>query len=189
MISFIGVLLHISPISTEVFMSIFSGIISQQFKEIYRQAIDALLEDNALTIPCTIKYGSTKPIYCDNCEMDPIANRSSNIYNNTGPNPFEDNTICPVCLGKGFINSNNTETIYMAVLFNGAGWLQWGSKTVQIPDGMAQSICKSELSSRIKNADSIIFNGDESNIYTLAGDPELVGLGDTNYAITMWKRQ
>jgi len=170
-------------------MSIFNGIISPQLKQIYNQAIDALLEDNALTIPCTIKYGSTQPSYCNNCEIDPVSNRSSNLYNNIGPNAFEDNTICPVCLGKGYIDANKNETIYMAVLFNGAGWLQWGSKTVQIPDGMAQTLCKSELIPKLKNADYIMFNNDESNIYTLAGDPELVGLGDTNYAITMWKRQ
>ncbi len=170
-------------------MNPFTGIISPQFKKVFNQAIDALLEKNALTIPCTIKYGSTKPLYCNNCEIDPIANKSSNLYNNTGPQPFEDYAMCPVCLGRGYINSSNSEIIYMAVLFSGAGWLQWGSKTVQIPDGMAQSICSATLAQKLKNADSIIFNGDESNIYMLAGDPELVGLGDINYAITMWKRQ
>jgi hypothetical protein len=170
-------------------MNGFSGIISAEFKSLFNNAINALLEQGALTIPCTIKYGSSNPVYCNNCEIDPIANRSSNIYNGSGPNPFIENTICPVCLGQGFINANKSEIVYMAVLFSEAGWFQWGSKTVKIPDGMAQSICKTELVHKLKNADTILFNNSESSTYVLASDPELVGLGETNYAITMWKKQ
>ena len=71
----------------------FDSIISSDFKQLYNNAIDGLLKQNALTVPCRIKYsGQQNTTLCNNCIFDPISKLSSNIYNNTGPNNFSEGT-------------------------------------------------------------------------------------------------
>lgn len=159
-------------------------------KELFNQAIDSLLLKDALTIPCKLKYGSTKPIYCGNCEMDPITNRSSNIYNGVGPQPFEENSLCPVCLGKGYIDSNVIETVYLGVIANTSTWYDWGSKTVRVADGgTVQTLCKTELLNKLISADYITFGSDDTTPYTLSGAPQPMGFGDTNYLFAIWSQK
>ena len=165
------------------------SIITPEMKQLFNQAIDSLLEETALTIPCKLKYGSTKPLYCNNCEIDPVANKSSNIYNGTGPNFFEDNSLCPVCLGKGYIESNTVEIVYLAVLANTSPWYDWGSKTMRIPDGgTVQTLCKAELINKLTSADYITFGSEDNSTYTLGGGPQVVGFGDTNYLWSIWRQ-
>jgi hypothetical protein len=167
----------------------FSNIISENFKQTYNYAIDALLEDTALTIPATFKYSSTFRDYCGNCTFDPIANKSSNEYNGTGPSPFQNNSICPVCGGFGYIDKDSKDTVRIAVIHDTRYWMGWKSKTVQIPDGSVQTICKYELINKIKNCNYVYFNNDDTNLYTLSGEPEIAGLSSKDYLICIWQRQ
>ncbi len=48
-------------------MGQFDGIISPEFKLLHKDAIDALLLDEALTRPCTFYYGTTRFDECTNC--------------------------------------------------------------------------------------------------------------------------
>lgn len=174
--------------------NVFDNIISKEFKQIYNDAIDSLLKENALTIPCKLKYsGQQNTTLCNNCIFDPISKLSANIYNGTGPNSFNEGTICPVCAGIGLIKTDADEIIHMAVLFDSKYWLNWSSKTVKIPDGMVQTICLSSLLPKIRNANEIIFdtNLEKYGNYTYerAGDPNPIGLGDNRYIITMWQRK
>lgn len=165
------------------------GLITSEMKQMFNQAIDSLLEETALTIPCTLKYGSTQPSYCPNCEIDPVANKSSNIYKTSGPNPFEENSICPVCMGKGYIPGSDTEIVYLGVLANISPWYDWGSKTMRIPDGgTVQTLCKAELVAKLTAADYITFGSEYNSTYTLAGAPQVVGFGDTNYVWSIWRQ-
>ena len=64
----------------------FSGIISKEFKAIFNNAIDSLLENNALSLPCKIIYdNSINNTYCTNCVFDNISLLSSNIFNLSQP--------------------------------------------------------------------------------------------------------
>ena len=176
-------------------VSPFDAIITREFKDTFNQAIDALLANNALTVPCTLFYsGSENTTYCNNCKYDPISKLSSSLYNGTGPIPFAENTICPVCLGMGTKNSDSSEIVYLAVIFDGKYFFNTtSSSTVNIVDGMVQTICHSSLLPKIRNANSITIDNNITKYgkysYQRAGDPMPVGLGDSNYIITMWKRQ
>ncbi len=48
---------------------------------------------------------------CPNCIFDDTTGRSSNRYNGTGPQPFPDGTICPVCNGTGHVSTQVTKDI------------------------------------------------------------------------------
>jgi hypothetical protein len=172
----------------------FSNIISANLKQTYKDAIDAILAQNALTVPCTLKYSnSANNILCNNCIFDPISKTSSSLYNQVGPSPFPDHTICPVCLGMGVTKNSVEEIIHMAVIFDSKYFLNWSSKTMNIPAGAVQTICSISLIDKIKDANEVVFNNNISNlgnyIYQRAGSPEPCGLGDHNYIITMWVKK
>lgn len=168
---------------------LFSSIPYCQLKQLYESSIDSILSQNGLTIPVTLVYANNKPRYCDNCVFDPVSNKSSNTYNDAGPNPFPENSVCPVCLGMGQISSEANETLYMAVLFDSKYWINIDPRIVNITDSMAQTICKSELLPKLANANEIYFNNDSTERYLRAGDPKFAGLGNSKYIFTMWKHK
>jgi hypothetical protein len=177
-------------------MNPFSNLINNDFKNLFANAIDSLLEQNSLTVPCILRYISSNKTQnlCNNCVFDSISMLSANIYNNTGPQPFPDNTICPVCLGAGTLSDHTKEEIlYLAVIFDSKYFLNYNSKSVNIPTGSVQTISKIETIHKIRNADEIVFNTDIKNygeyVYQRSGDPEPCGLGDHRYIATMWQRK
>lgn len=163
----------------------FSNIISADLKNIFNDAIESVVGTGGLSMPCTFQYSSTSRSYCENCIFDPISNRSSGTYNGTGPAYFDSNGICPVCGGAGFITDPSSEVINLAVIFDSKYWMNWNSKTVQIPENSVQTLCKSDLLSKIKNTQHITISGSK---YILSGDPELNGFGDTNFVICLWRK-
>lgn len=176
--------------------NIFKSLITPQLKRAYTDGIDILLDQQGLTVPCLIRYvGAGSPAHCNNCIYDPISGLSSNNYNGTGPSFFPDGSVCPVCMGNGIISGNNStsETIHLAVIFDSKYWLNWSSKTVNVPDGMVQILCKIALLPKIRNASELVINSDISSygnyVYERAGDPEPAGLYGHDYIISMWKRK
>ena len=171
----------------------FSGLISTDLKNLFNNAIDSLLENNALSLPCKIFFDNQiNTTYCNNCIFDPISMLSSNIYNNSGPHPFQEGAICPVCLGLGVLkDSSSSETIYLAFIFDSKYFLN--GKIINIPDGSIQSICNISLINKIKNASQIVFDTNIENLssykYERASDPEPAGFGDNRYIITLWKKK
>ena len=116
----------------------FDNILSSELKNTYNQAIDHLLSNNGLTLPCIFKYtGANNEIECSNCKIDPITRLSANTYNGSGPNPFADGSVCPVCIGAGLTTSSkSSEIIYLACIFDSKYWLNWASNAVNIPNVM-----------------------------------------------------
>jgi|688.fasta_scaffold00408_40 hypothetical protein len=173
----------------------FSGIISKELKNTFNNAIDSLLENNALSLPCKIFFDNQiTTTYCNNCIFDPISLLSSNVYNGTGPASFPEGGVCPVCVGQGTLKgSSSSETIYLAFIFDSKYFLNINSKVVNIPDGSIQSLCNINLLSKIKNASEIAFDNNLSNIghfkYERASDPEPLGFGDNRYILTLWKKK
>jgi hypothetical protein len=172
----------------------FEALISKEFKAIYNQAIDAILANTALSLPCVISYGSSNNILCNNCLYDPMSQRSLNKYNGTGPVSFPNSSICPVCNGYGLLDKANEETVYMAVLFDSKYWFNWSTKAdaINIADGMVQTLCPISMLPKIKNAQYITIDKNIENYggytYVAAGDPQPCGLGDNRYIVTMWSR-
>jgi hypothetical protein len=172
-----------------------NNLFGKEFKNLYKDAINILLDSSGLTVPCTLRYtGINSPIYCNNCIFDSISQLSTNKYNGTGPVSFTEGTICPVCMGMGMMQSNiGTEIVYLACIFDSKHWINWSSKTLNIPDSMVQTICKIELLPKLRNATELVVDNSISKygnfVYERHGDPELAGLGDNAYIICMWKRK
>jgi hypothetical protein len=174
--------------------NIFDNINYGSLKTVYNDAIDSLISQNGLSLPCTLLYSNNNPTLCSNCIFDPINSRSLNKYNGSGTSPFAEYSICPVCNGLGFDSTSSEEIIYLAVLFDSKYWFNWNSKSnpIHVVDGMVQTICKTDLLPKIKTADKIMIDNSRSGYgayyYIRANDPEFAGFGDTRYVFTVWKR-
>ena len=174
-------------------MSDFTGIITSAMKTLYTDAIDSLLEDTACTVPCRLIYGGADAwSYCNNCLWSTVRNRSSGVYNGTGPQSFSVGN-CPVCNGRGKIPSDSTETIYVIPLWNYKDWI-WSQGTidVQFSYGFVQTISKLTTLDEIKRAKEMVLDTDieayEKHRYQRHGEPNPIGFGASSYIFTMWKR-
>lgn len=170
----------------------FDKIITEEFKSLFVYAIDEIVSQHGLAVPCSVIYDSLKKTLCPNCIFDPMQNRSANQYNNTGPVPFADLSVCPVCNGYGLIDMSSAETVYLAIIFDSKYWLNWDHKTVNIGNNMAQSIGKIELLPKLQNTKEIILDtsiaGYGSNRYRRNGDTQICGLGQNKYIINIWEK-
>jgi len=170
----------------------FDNLITPEFKKIFKDSIDTLLAQQALTVPCLFKYENTKKELCFNCEYDAINQKSSGQPKPNAMMPFPRGSICPACRGFGSIDTTSDERVYLAIIFDSKYWLNWGSQSVNVSDGMVQSLSKIDTLPKIKTCKEIIMDTDLSNYdnyrYSLAGEPQPAGLGSNDYIISMWKR-
>lgn len=170
----------------------FAGIITPQFKALFNNAIDALLEDTALTLPCRLTFGTTANTQCPNCNLDTIGGRSANTYRTNGPAPFVNGSICPMCGGEGFIPQDTSQTVYMAVLWNNsrAKFINTGIK-LDIADAYVQTISPISTFPVLKEAKEVVFDttieGYQHTRFQKFGNPVPVGFGNSSYVITHWR--
>ena len=82
--------------------SIPSGVINS-----HEWVSDAFID--TLGKSCTLIYPA-KITECSNCYYDARTARSTGIYKTGGPNPFPNNSFCPVCGGAGRTTAEVTES-------------------------------------------------------------------------------
>lgn len=166
------------------------NIITNDFKNLFNIAIDSILAENALSSLCTLKFNNSVTDLCRNCIYDPVLKVSSNLYNGTGPSPFPNHSICPVCMGMGVKQNNSTEySVWLAVIFDSKYFMNISNRTVHIPENSIQTLCKINELNHIKNCNELIINNIPQNIYERATDPTPCGFGNQDYIITMWKKK
>lgn len=169
-------------------MNPFSNLLTDQFKQIYNDAIDSLLDPgNGLVQSCTLKYGTapSTEVLCNNCIYDNISKISSNIYNGTGPKSFPDGGICPVCIGAGLIIGNiNTisETLKLAVIVDSKKFINIAD-SVNLNNITIQTVCKADLLNKLHNAIELEVHGSS---YQRASEPQYCGLSEHRYITILW---
>lgn len=162
-------------------------IINQNLKNLFKQQINTILHQQGLTNPCTLYFtGSTD--YCNNCLFDRASNLSSNIYNGTGPVPFDDYTMCPVCMGSGKTLLNNTiKQMYLAVILDSRYFINLSTKLVNITDISLQTICSRNHLQDLQACSYLVIDVDPSKKYEKIDNGTLSGLGDLDYIIMNWR--
>lgn len=173
----------------------FSGIITTEMKTLFTNAIDALLETTALTLPCRFVYGDTKGLECPNCYYDAATKKSSNRYKPAGPISFVDGQICPYCHGVGKIyDSATVDDISLGVIWDSRQWIPMaGVDNVNSPNNMVQTLSRLDTSySNILRVKHIIIDTNVENYmtnrYERVGSPEPCGFGASTYVLAMWKQ-
>lgn len=172
----------------------FAGLITTEFKALFTNAIDALLEQQAITLPCQLLYGTEIQTYCPNCVFDIMAKKSSSRYKTGGPISFPNGQICPVCVGAGYIMSDTSEDISMMVIYDSADWVKFtgGRYTPGIPEKYTLTFSRlDETYSKIKQAREILIDTSIANVVTnrfqKVDEPTIMGLGESTYILTKWK--
>jgi len=169
----------------------FSGIVSSEFKDVFNNAMSALLDTTGVAIPCTLYYGITKYESCANCLYDPIGRKSSNRYINGGPVPFMFGGVCPLCNGAGKKPVETTEDVHLAVVFEPREFLDIRTP-VNTADGYIQTLAKKEMTPKLRRANEIVVATDVSGFfphrYQRVSEPVPMGLGNTEFVVCMWKR-
>lgn len=181
-------------------MGDFDGIITAEFKALHKDAIDALLEDTALTLPCRLYYGNTKWTDCPNCDMSPTSGMSTNRYTSGGPVPFPNGQICPYCNGRGRTEDEQTEDVYLGIIWDMKQWLKLGaigslaaSASTNTGESYIQTVSKfSTTYEKIRQAKELVVDTDiAANVhlrYVRYGEPKPGGFGADNYVVTIWQR-
>ena len=154
----------------------------------YKEFADDFINDN-FGVNCTLEY-PPKELACINCIYDMKSRKSTNKYKTGGPIPFTFG-VCPWCGGKGFKEDIVTETIKMRVYWDRGSWVKIGIP-LNIPDGSVQSIGFLADFPKIKQAQKVILNSDQSGInvweYSLYGEPVPHGFKRDKYIIMYWTR-
>jgi hypothetical protein len=169
----------------------FSGIINSAFKDIFNNAISAVLDNDSLAIPCTLSYGVTKYEACANCTYDPIGQKSSNRFQNGGPVPFPFGGVCPLCNGIGRKPLITYENVFLGVVFEPREFLDIGTP-VNTADGYIQTFAKKALTPKLQRAKEVVVATDVSSFfshrYERVSEPVPVGLGNSEFVVCTWRR-
>lgn len=170
-------------------MNPFNTLLTPELKNLYNNAIDALLDPvNGLVQQCTLKYASApaQSGLCNNCIYDSISQLSSNIYNGTGPKPFTDGGICPVCIGAGLINgiesSAITEVVKIAVIIDSKKFINIAN-SINLDPSIIQTISNKDLIGKLHNAIELQVHG---STYRRMNEPQYCGLSDHRYITILW---
>lgn len=167
------------------------NIITNNFKNLYKEMINELLRQGSLSLPCKLIYEGSKFTECINCYIDPISHKSSNRYKSGGPLIFAEGQICPYCNGSGGLYNETSEIINMMVLFDYKYWINFNAK-IHSPDGLVQTISKFEHYAKIKSCNQIVIDTNIQNYtesyYKRNSEPEPCGFGDSSYIFTYWKK-
>lgn len=81
-------------------------LVKQKHLNLYKNYIEALIDD--LSSPVDVYYHES--VRCNNCLFDQVHKSSLNKYNGVGPKPFHMG-YCPVCKGKGEIETKKKKTL------------------------------------------------------------------------------
>ncbi len=168
----------------------FSGIITAQFKQLHKDMIDAVLEDTALTVACTLIYSGTKPTECSNCIINNISGKSSGRYKSGGPIPFT-NGQCPYCNGLGKIITEATEILYLMPIWDKSKWIL-DDPAINVADISLQTMSKITTYAALARCSKIKIDNAIENVgvpeFTRLGLPYPIAYGASNHIITSWKR-
>jgi hypothetical protein len=169
----------------------FSGIITQELKDLHCNMISSLLLNDGLTTACRLDYGVTRYDDCSNCIFDPIGRKSSGRYQSGGPVPFQFGSRCPVCNGNGRIGHTETEPINLMVIWDYRSWINFDINT-QSPAGRVQTMSIMSTLPKLKRARFVTLATDiENHIkhkFQRDSEPEPCGFGEDNFITVLWKR-
>jgi hypothetical protein len=166
----------------------FDGIISSEFKALFKNMISANLD--GLSLPCLVTYAGTKWTTCPNCLPDNIGGKSSNTYKPGGPIPFY-HGVCPHCHGEYKIKVEATDTIYLVPIWDSKQWIL-SNPSLKVANIAVQTMSSVSTFDNLKRASKIRINtnldGYGTPDFVKLGDAEPLGLGEDAFILCSWSR-
>lgn len=165
----------------------FSGIITGEMKTLWKNMIDALLEDDALTLPCRLVYEGAKedPISGGN-PVDPIGNKPGAVFLHGSPRY--------VVHAEETEDASSTTTLNLCVIWDSREWLRTAvaESLINVPGVHIQTVCKIDDLVELKRIDKLVVDtdleGKVRHVFQRAAEPEPCGFGASTHCVIMWKR-
>ncbi len=170
----------------------FLGTLTQTFKDLHSNMIDAILEGSSTntagcTVACEITYvGSKVEDISGTNTADPIGNKPPSIFSHGGPSFRPD--------GDDVKPSETTATIYLLPIWDSREWIltPLASTMVNSPDMHVQTLAKVADLVTLKRASRMVIDttleGKVRHTFERVGEPEPCGLGQSSHIVTMWKK-
>lgn len=160
-------------------------------KGIITNALDDLITE--LGKNCRLVYPS-KMERCENCCFDPIGKKSTNIWLNGGPIPFQ-NTSCPMCDGSGHIAIPQSEiTKFLCAFTPKSFFAPVPNLDLKSPFSIVQTkgFIDPDLA-KVRRAQHMVcqvpLEGIISKKYELASDPaDVANIIQNRYFVATWKQ-
>lgn len=134
-----------------------------------------------------------KPITqdCPNCGWDNRAKVSNRIYNISNPNalgslnkPFANGRTCPVCSGKGKLNTPQSENVTCVIIKNTQQLIEMEKEIGERLGSLAQTICEAQHTTVISNVKEATMDG---FLYERFSEPVQLGLSKQAFVKTFWR--
>ena len=164
--------------------------LEESVKAIITNALDDLITE--LGKMCRLVY-PPRMVPCDNCIYDPIGRKSSNVYLNGGPIPFQ-NVSCPMCDGSCKKAETQTEDIkFLCSLTPKDFFVPIPNLNLQVPFSVVQTKGFLRDVPKVRRADHMIFqtpiDGVATKKYKLDSDPaDVSNIIQNRYFVATWKQ-
>lgn len=156
--------------------------------------IEQCLTDMAGTdvfgVPCSLKMPPL-PVPCVNCVADPIGMKSSNIYLNGGPVPFENGQICPMCHGDYILEQEVSVSVIMVLEYKFENFLEILKRLVRYPQNTIQTrgfVSDITNVSNCSHMETRLDIGSSHYNYKLLGEPIIPGKLSHKFFYAVWER-
>ena len=168
----------------------FTGIITTAMRQLWKDAIDSLLEDNALTVPCRPVYegGGETDIPSPGGITDPIGNKPPGIFLHGSPK------FAPHGNDTQALSTSGT-TIYLCVIWDSSDWIKTtaANTLINAPDMAVQTLSDQADFLILKRVNKLVIDTDiEATVrhtFYRASEPEPIGFGQHNHYLTMWSKR
>ena len=166
----------------------FAGIITSEMKTLWKNMIDSLLENDALTLPC-------RPIYEGGTVIDIPGGNGTDPIGNKPPAVFLHGS--PMFRPDGADVSDSTidgDTIYLAVIWDSKSWVKtnMANTLINAPEVYVQTLSKIDSLLILKRVNKLVIDedieGKVRHTFMRACEPEPIGFGQSNHFLTMWKK-
>ncbi len=131
------------------------------------------------------------PTYCANCIPDPIGMKSSNIWIDGGPQPFEDGQVCPMCQGDYILSVSQTKTIIMTIEWKNERFLDIMKRTVRFPQSTIQSrgfVNDLQYVQNCSTMETFLDTSTDHYTFKLKGEPIVPGRLSRKFFYALWER-
>ncbi len=176
------------------------GLITPEIRKTAQDAIDSLMaptEEGGLGKHCSLIFEPRKT-RCPNCFWDSQNARSANRPKGGGPQPFPAGGLCPVCNGKGTLDTEVTEDIVLLLNWNPRTWAPMpgvspSNANLELPGGMFQAKGYLSRLPHVLKSRKILVESQAAAyiryVYVLDGEPIDAGsIIQGRYFLSLWKR-
>ena len=120
-----------------------------------------------------------------------MGGRSVNYYRSGGPIPFSRGVLCPLCGGKGFRNSEATDSVELRIYHNKRDFINVGFE-VDVPNNVIQTVGYMSDYVKLTRAKELLIDIGTHNKgrYKRISEPYTQGFkqNPTQYIVIFWER-